>query len=43
MTIFTAMRGFAEGLGRGLALYFSERNDFTAGTIAPGLRKTGPR
>jgi hypothetical protein len=36
--IISALRDFATGLRRGFSLFFTERNEFTAKTIAPGLR-----
>ena len=33
MTVYTVMRDFADGLTRGLSLFFTERRDFA--TYAP--------
>ena len=38
MILFNAIRDFAGCLGRGLSLYFTERNDFTARAVTPGFR-----
>ena len=35
MIIFNAIRDFAGGLSRGLSLYFTERNDYTARALTP--------
>jgi hypothetical protein len=35
MIIISAMRDFADGLTRGLSLFFTERNDYTARTMMP--------
>ncbi len=38
MIIITALRDFADGLSRGLSLFFTERNDFTERTLMPGSK-----
>jgi hypothetical protein len=38
MFIITALRDFANGLSRGLGLYFTERNDFTERAVMPALK-----
>jgi hypothetical protein len=38
MSIMTAFRDFADGLARGLGLYFSERNDRLVRAITPGFK-----
>jgi hypothetical protein len=38
MVLFNALRDFADGLTRGLGLFFTERHDYTADITAPGLR-----
>jgi hypothetical protein len=38
MSIMTAFRDFADGLARGLGLYFTERNDCLVRAIAPGFK-----
>lgn len=35
MTMFNAIRDFADGLTRGLSLFVTERNDFTVRTTTP--------
>lgn len=35
MIVFSAMRDFADGLTRGLALFLTERQDTTARTLSP--------
>ena len=35
MIVFTALRDFADGLTRGMSLFITERNDFTAHTLTP--------
>jgi len=35
MIVFNAFRDFADGLSRGLALFFTERNDHTARAVMP--------
>ena len=37
MIILNALRDFADGLSRGLSLYFTERNDFTERALSPRL------
>jgi hypothetical protein len=37
--MFNAIRDFADGLTRGLSLFFTERNDFTAKTMMPASRR----
>jgi hypothetical protein len=39
MIILNAFRDFADGLTRGLGLFFSERNDHLERAIEPRLRK----
>lgn len=36
MIVFNAVRDFADGLSRGLSLFFTERNDHTARALTPG-------
>ena len=36
MIILNALRDFADGLSRGLSLFFTERNDFTERATMPG-------
>jgi len=36
MIILNALRDFADGLSRGLSIFFSERNDHTERTVMPG-------
>ena len=38
MIILNAIRDFAGGLGRGVSLYFTERNDYTAQALTPALK-----
>lgn len=35
MIILSAVRDFADGLSRGLSLFFTERNDYTARSMLP--------
>jgi hypothetical protein len=35
MIVFNALRDFADGFTRGLSLFITERNDFTAQALAP--------
>jgi hypothetical protein len=37
--MFNAFRDFADGLTRGLSLFFTERNDFTVKTTMPASRR----
>jgi hypothetical protein len=37
MIVLSAMRDFADGLSRGLSLFFTERQDTTARTLSPGF------
>ena len=39
MIIFNAMRDFADGLSRGLSLFFTERQDLTAHTFGSAPRQ----
>lgn len=39
MFVFNALRDFADGLSRGLSLFFTERNDFTERALMPGNRR----
>lgn len=41
MIIFNAFRDFADGLTRGLSLYFTERNDHTIRAITPSAAPRG--
>ena len=36
MIIINALRDFADGLSRGLSIFFTQRNDFTERAIMPG-------
>jgi hypothetical protein len=39
MIIVTALRDFADGLSRGLGLFFTTRNDFTEKTLDPRYKR----
>lgn len=39
MILFNAVRDFADGLSRGLTLFFMERNDYTERTVRPATRR----
>jgi hypothetical protein len=41
MIVINAIRDFASGLGRGLSLYFSQRNDLTERALMPGRLTPG--
>lgn len=36
MVIINAFRDFADGLSRGVSLFFTQRNDFTERSVMPG-------
>jgi len=42
MAIMTAFRDLADGLRRGLGLYFTERNDHLEHAVAPRFRPKSP-
>jgi len=42
MSIMIALRDFADGLRRGLGLYFTERNDHLEHAVAPRFRPKSP-
>lgn len=39
MLIINALKDFAEGLSRGIGLYFTERNSFTETALTPRLHR----
>lgn len=41
MILFNAFRDFADGLARGMSLFFTERNDHTLRTTMPGRVRRG--
>ena len=43
MFMITALRDFADGLTRGVSLYLTERNDYTARSMLPRQDKPKPR
>lgn len=41
MIILNAVRDFAEGLARGMSLFFTERHDFVERSTMPGRIRRG--
>ena len=43
MIVFNALRDFADGLTRGMSLFITQRNDFTARTLSPRQAAAKPK